>query len=124
MDYEPGFPDSLADGWLSARCVRAYDYKAIGRKRRVWARDGKELFYQSGAKLMSVRATPQELGAKPPSVLFEGGFIPEDPTSQRSYDVAPNGNFLMIEPNESATPVSLVLVKNWVEEVKRLVPTK
>jgi hypothetical protein len=30
----------------------------------------------------------------------------------------------MIEPNESARAASLILVKNWFEELKRLVPTR
>ncbi len=45
----------------------------------------------------------------------------------RSYDVAPDGQrFLMIKegtPAESGTPPSLILVQNWFEELRRLVPT-
>jgi hypothetical protein len=38
--------------------------------------------------------------------------------------VAADGRFLMIEPNESSRAASLILVKNWFEELKRLVPTR
>jgi Tol biopolymer transport system component len=91
----------------------------------VWSRDGRELFYQEGAKLMAAEVSAQEpeLRLRPPRALFEGGFVLNTLDTGRTYDVAPDGRFLMIEPNE-VTPVSLVLVKNWVEELKRLVPTK
>jgi hypothetical protein len=77
---------------------------------------------------VEVVAQEPELRLRPPRVLFEGGFfaggsVVFSPIGLRTYDVAPDGGFLMMEPNE-ATPVSLVLVKNWVEELKRLVPTK
>ena len=44
----------------------------------------------------------------------------------RGYDVEPGGNrFLMVQNDrsESEPAVSLVLVQNWFEELKRLVPT-
>jgi hypothetical protein len=91
----------------------------------VWSRNGKELFYQNDGKLMSVTVDAQksELHLKAPEVLFEGGFVPYLTNTPNTYDVAPDGRFLMIEPNASAA-TSLVLVKNWFEELKRLVPTK
>jgi Tol biopolymer transport system component len=92
----------------------------------VWSRDGKELFYQNGGKLMSAEVITWEpaLRLKPPRQLFEGGFIPFFTGQPRTYDVAPDGRFVMIEPNEDARPASLVLVKNWAEELKRLVPAR
>ena len=46
----------------------------------------------------------------------------------RTYDVSPDGKrFLMIKDAPSATPsaaLQLVVVLNWVEELKRLVPNK
>jgi hypothetical protein len=45
------------------------------------------------------------------------------------YDVSPDGQqFLMIKEasstNQTAAPPSLVIVQNWTEELKRLVPTR
>jgi hypothetical protein len=40
-----------------------------------------------------------------------------------SYDVGPDGRFLMIKPSgplPGTAPISVVL--NWLEELKRLVP--
>jgi hypothetical protein len=46
----------------------------------------------------------------------------------RTFDVAADGKrFLMIKPasGEAAPPPqSLIVVENWLEELKRLVPTK
>jgi len=47
----------------------------------------------------------------------------------RTYDVSPDGRrFLMIKPDagedSTAAPTSLVVVQNWDQELKRLVPTR
>jgi serine/threonine-protein kinase len=92
----------------------------------VWSRNGKELFYQEGAKLMSLDVGEQasEIRVTSPRELFEGGFVLYTQATPRTYDVAADGRFLMIEPNESSRAASLILVKNWFEELKRLVPTR
>jgi len=54
-------------------------------------------------------------------VLFEGGF---EPGSQRAFDVAPDGRFLMIEATTTDFSHSIVVVRNWAEELKARVPTK
>ena len=52
------------------------------------------------------------------------------PNTGRQYDVSPDGRrFLMIKEapptgEGSAAPVQLVVVQNWTEELKRLVPAK
>jgi hypothetical protein len=47
----------------------------------------------------------------------------------RTYDVSPDGQrFLMIkasgESNDMSAPMSIIVVQNWTEELKRLVPTR
>ena len=47
----------------------------------------------------------------------------------RTYDVSPDGKrFLMIKdagtPSQASAPTSIVVVRNWVEELKRLVPVR
>ncbi len=48
----------------------------------------------------------------------------EKPSVYREYDVMPDGqSFVMIDDSEAAPPpTQLILVQNWVEELKRLVP--
>jgi Tol biopolymer transport system component len=90
----------------------------------IWSRNSRELFYQSGRKLMTVEvaASDRELRLKPPRVLFEGGFLPYDPNVPRTYDVAPDGRFLMIREDQQPALASFVVVENWIEDLKRLVP--
>jgi len=65
--------------------------------------------------------------ATAPSKLFEGRYGAAAGQSGRTYDVAPDGKrFLMIKAvgaDQAAAPMSLVVVQNWLEELKRLVPT-
>ena len=66
--------------------------------------------------------------ATAPTKLFEGRYGAAANQSGRTYDIAPNGRrFLMIKAGDSAdqraVPTSLVVVQNWREELKRLVPT-
>ena len=97
-----------------------------GGTRSLWARDGSELFYlDSGARLMavSVRIDPS-LDFGNPEVVFEESYYR---SSGRTYDVHPNGErFLMIKEGaagDETPPAELILVLNWFEELKRLVPT-
>jgi hypothetical protein len=61
-----------------------------------------------------------------PTMIFDGPYLA--PNAARTYDVSPDGKrFLMIKevPRQAgearATP-RLVIIQNWVEELKRLVP--
>jgi hypothetical protein len=102
-----------------------------GGKAPVWSRDGRELFYIQGDKLMAIAVTPGREGLAfqaavelfaLPRVLFGQGLD----GSSRSYDVAPDGRFLVIQPTPltDPAPTSIVVVQNWVEELKRLVATR
>ncbi len=90
----------------------------------VWNRNGRELFYRSGEKMMAVDiATQPSFVAGKPRMLFERQYVPTAGTFP-FYDVSPDGQrFLMIKPVEqaqAATQINVVL--NWFEELKRLVP--
>jgi hypothetical protein len=61
--------------------------------------------------------------------VFEGRYFAGGANPGRTYDVSPDGRrFLMIKPgggtDSTAAPASLVVVQNWLEELKRLVPSK
>jgi serine/threonine-protein kinase len=97
-----------------------------GGSEPVWARDGKELFYRNGNRMMVVRV---ELGptftAGQPSLVFEGAYeAPAGGAIWTNYDVSPDGKaFLMIE-RTTEPPRDIHVVLNWFEELKRLVPTE
>jgi eukaryotic-like serine/threonine-protein kinase len=90
----------------------------------VWNRNGRELFYRSGDKMMAVDvATQPSFTAGKPRVLFEGRYNPAQGTTP-NYDVSPDGQrFLMIKPSEAEqAPTQINVVLNWFEELKRRVP--
>jgi Tol biopolymer transport system component len=90
----------------------------------VWSRNGRELFYRSGDKMMAVEIDARSsFSAGKPKSLFQGRYLPA--TAQNvNYDVSPDGRrFLMIKPGgEEQAPTQVNLVLSWFEELKRLVP--
>jgi serine/threonine protein kinase/Tol biopolymer transport system component len=91
----------------------------------VWNRNGRELFYRNGNKMMAVDiATQPGFAAGKPRMLFEGPYQPTGTTIQ-NYDVSHDGQrFLMLKPIESAgaAPTQINVVLNWFEELKQKVP--
>jgi serine/threonine-protein kinase len=120
--YVRPFPDASSGFW---------QVSTDGGTRPLWARNSRELFYLSltGA-LMRVGVTPGPTwDATAPTKLFEGRYGARAIQAGRTYDIAPDGKrFLMIKAGASAgqtaVPTSLVVVQNWREELKRLLPTR
>jgi hypothetical protein len=57
-----------------------------------------------------------------PQALFDGS--PYLLASPRNYDVTLDGQlFLVVKPRPNAEPREVMVVLNWLEELKRLVPT-
>ena len=96
-----------------------------GGRQPVWSRDGRELFYRdfSGALIaVPVTLTSRFSAGRPMKLLDGGGFSGAGPTgSSQTYDVAKDGRFLMLK-TAAGTDSSLVIVHNWVEELKGLAP--
>ena len=93
-----------------------------GGRDAVWSPDGRELFYRNGSRMMAVKVAPVAPAAptirfESPRQLFEGGF---EPGSQRAFDVAPDGRFLMIAAGTRDSSASIVLVRNWGHQIKEL----
>ena len=100
----------------------------------LWARSGKELFYlgpgaSGGVTVMSASVeSGSTFRAGNPARLFEGRYLMV-PDGGLTYDVSPDGQrFLMSKPvgspAQTVAPTSLIVVQNWFEELKRLVPTR
>ncbi len=115
------FPDVSSGYW---------QVSTDGGTRPLWARNSQELFYLSatGALMRVGVALGPTWTATAPTKLFEGRYGASANQIGRTYDIAPDGKrFLMIKPggsaDQTAVPTSLVVVQNWREELKRLVPT-
>jgi hypothetical protein len=99
---------------------------ADGGREPVWAHNGREIFYRSGEKMMVAEvATQPTFHADNSRILFQGPYTATTTTSPE-YDItADDQRFLMVQPSEQQSPTtSFNVVLNWVEELKRLVPTK
>ena len=118
--YVQRFPE------LTARLQVSTD----GGESPTWGPDGRELFYRRGKAMMSVTVETNGNSFRygNPEVLFEGPYAPEDPAPfARSYAVAPDGRrFLMMKEEErhghDADASQIVVIRNWAQELKRLVP--
>jgi eukaryotic-like serine/threonine-protein kinase len=118
--YVRPFPDINSGRW---------QVSVGGGTRPVWARNSRELFYYvPPGKIMTVAVQPGSgFTAGTPQMVFEGAYTAVN--SGPVYDVSPDGRrFLMIKTAESATasssPPQLVVVLNWLEELKQRVPIK
>jgi len=103
--------------------VMRWQISTDGGRDPAWARDGRELFYRNGDKVMSVEtAAGSVFKASPPRLLFAGNYVRGEPNID--IDVAPDGQrFLMIQSSNQEPPVTHVnLVLNWFEELKRRLP--
>ena len=94
-----------------------------GGTRPLWSRDGRELFYWADPGIiMAVPVQSGEIfrGGVPASVVT--GLIPVA-RGPRHYDVSPNGRrFLVTKDIVDPGTSQIVVVQNWHEELKRLVP--
>jgi Tol biopolymer transport system component len=99
----------------------------------VWDPSGRELYYRDARAMLSVPVTAagNSFTYGNPRVLFEGSYVNElyDPSGGPSYAMAPDGRrFLMMReqerPGGDSGPTQIVVILNWIEELKRLVAAK
>jgi serine/threonine-protein kinase len=114
--YVRPFPDIDRNVWPISSNGGAYP---------VWARRGHELFYE--ARDGSIMAAAMLLSGSnvkwsPPAKLFSSAHHRGQPG--RTFDVAPDGRFLMIkgEGDQTDQPSHFVTILNWIEELKLLLP--
>jgi serine/threonine-protein kinase len=87
----------------------------------LWSRDGRELFFQNGTKLMAVTVAPgAAFAASAPRVVHEGRFF-KTINGNTSWSLTPDGQrFLRIQnvvPERAITGFELVL--NWFSELEQ-----
>ena len=88
----------------------------------VWSRDGRELFYRTADQLWVVDVeTEAGFTAGSPRTLFEASYqFGFAEVGMPGYDVSLDGQqFLMVRRSAAA---GYIVVENWFEELKRLVP--
>jgi serine/threonine-protein kinase len=97
-----------------------------GGTRPLWAPSGQELFYvEPGGALMAARIDVRGSvwSASSPSKIVDGPYMTGGSVSGRTYDVSRDGGrFLMVKRPANRAPPQIVIVQNWFEELRRLVP--
>ncbi len=88
----------------------------------LWSRDGRELFYRSGNRIVVADVVADPVFAvQRRTVLFEGPYVPN--AYHTNYDITADGQrFVMVESAESTSEVVMVL--NWFEELQQTVPRR
>ena len=72
----------------------AWQISVGGGASTVWSRDGRELCFVSGTRMMAVPVeTRPDFRAGTPTELFDGGFNTSRP---RDFDVGPDGRFVAV----------------------------
>jgi Tol biopolymer transport system component len=106
-----------------------------GGQEPVWSRSGRELYYLEGNKIMMAAVSSgARFSFQPATALFDAPFfhVPAGMTVSgwsggRSYDVGADGRFLMIPLAGGQglweAHTNIVVVQNWLEDLRRLVPT-
>jgi Tol biopolymer transport system component len=92
-----------------------------------WSRDATELFFRQGSSMMAVSvaaAGERPFGAV--TKLFEEPYLAAEGPNTRTYDVAADGRFLMLEPTAApqSAATAIVVVQNFSEEIERLMAAR
>ena len=84
-----------------------------GGSEPVWAANGRELFYLQDTFMMAVAVdTANGFNFKPAVRLFESSHVTS--TQPPSYDVTPDGRFVLLKPQETPNePITVIF--NWTE---------
>ena len=96
-------------------------------RKPLWGPDGRELLYLTPDTVMVLAVeTGDTFQRGTPQRLFSMDSYYQD--ANLGWDISPDGQqFLMVKRDDAADPASesgdIVLVQNWFEELKRLVPT-
>ena len=112
--------------------VRAFDgsgekiqISTEGGHQAVWSRDGRELFYRNGDRLMAVRVeTSPRFVADQPQLLFVGDYELGGPGFYANYDVMPDGQSFVMVRSKAGPPREIQVVLNFDQELKRLAPVE
>jgi len=118
--YVRPFPDVEGGRW---------QVSTDGGRTPVWAHNGRALFYRSPDKaVMAVQIEPGSAWRSgPPTQMLPARYFDNSGTTGRSFDVTADGQrFLMIKEGggDDTSPPQAVVVQNWTEELKRLVPAR
>lgn len=107
--------------------IYVVDYPGAAGKRQLsteggveplWSRDGRELFYRSGDRLMRVDMSRGPVNAGVPTTVFEGRFVKGTVTCLSNYDVAAdNERFFMVVEDAPPAPTAIHVTVGWFADL-------
>jgi hypothetical protein len=102
---------------------RRWQVSTQGGTQPLWNKNGNEIFYRNGNKMMAVNISSSgDLTLSQPRQLFEQRYAFQN-ISVANYDVSSDGQrFVMVKDEAGSGPLNVVL--NWFEELKARVPTR
>jgi Tol biopolymer transport system component len=84
-----------------------------GGSEPVWSRDGRELYYRSGDRLMRVDMSRGPVDPGVPMTMFEGRFV-SGTVTLANYDVAADGqSFFMVQEDVTPAPTAVCVTIGW-----------
>jgi hypothetical protein len=101
-----------------------------GGTRPAWARSARELYYFDDEKRLtavSIEPHGSTIAGGTPKTLLESKYLADADAYGRSYDVVGDGRFLMIKDDPGAerpAGTSVVVVDNWLDELKSVLPVR
>jgi Tol biopolymer transport system component len=97
-----------------------------GGRHSLWSRDGQELFYVQNQTLMAVPVQRRAGGFVFGKAveLFQLPRLSQESSRARPYDVSADRRFLVIQPESTSASANIVIVQNWDQQLKRLVPAR
>jgi Tol biopolymer transport system component/predicted Ser/Thr protein kinase len=105
-----------------AHPVRKWPVSVDGGITPRWSRNGRELFFLAGARVMSVPVTATSAGLTvgTPGTLFEEPALTWNGTDAHRYDVSADGQrFLAIRPDpREVRPLQIVVIPQFVAELR------
>jgi serine/threonine-protein kinase len=98
-----------------------YKISTDGGEAPTWTRNGHELVFPTGSKMMAVPIAFEgdKLKAGTPAELFEGSLYRTANGNAEYYDVTRDGQrFVMVEATDEQKSGVLVVAQNWIAEVR------
>ena len=96
---------------------RQYTISTDGGSEPMWSKDGREIYYRTGDRMMAVRVTLENGDVDTPVQLFTGHYA-SDAVGNQYYDVGPDGRFLMITAEDEEPPPYFNIVLHWFLELE------
>ncbi len=93
----------------------------------LWARDGSGIYFRTnnGIHFVSATESDRSLSLGQPTLMFSASRAEyQSNRTARMFDIAPDGDLIMFAfaDRQSDTETRQMIVFNWFDELKRLVP--